>query len=90
MDDQLTFRLPREVALALARRARERRVPRSRLVREALEAYLGTPAGVAAAGIPPRQRIAAFVGALALDRAAIERDALARQIRRRNWRAAGA
>jgi len=89
MDDQLTFRLPREVALALARRARERRVPRSRLVREALEAYLGT-AGAPAAGISPRQRIAPFVGALALDRAAIERDALARQIRRRNWRAPGA
>jgi predicted transcriptional regulator len=90
MNNQLTFRLPREVALALARRARERRVPKSRLVREALEAYLGTAAAPASRDVPPLQRIAAFVGALALDRAALERDALARQIRRRNWRSAGA
>jgi hypothetical protein len=89
MNDQLTFRLPRAVAQALARRARERGVPKSLVVREALDAYLGT-AEAPAARVPPRQRIAAFVGALSLDRAAIERDELARQIRRRNWRSAGA
>jgi predicted transcriptional regulator len=85
MEDQVTFRLPREVARALARRAQERRVPKSLLVREALEAYLGT-AGTGAGAVDPRQRIAPFVGAVTLDRAAIERDAIARQIRRRNWR----
>ena len=87
MNDQVTFRLPRAVAQALARRARERRVPKSLVVREALEAYLGTPSSDApAAGGSARQRIAAFVGALRLDSTAIERDPLARRIRRNNWR----
>ncbi len=85
MDDQLTFRLPRAVARALARRARERQVPKSLLVREALEAYLGAPGGTAEP-VDPQVRIAPFVGAVTLDRAAIDRDAIARQIRRRNWR----
>ena len=85
MDTQLTFRLPRDVARALARRARERRVPRSHVVREALEAYLAVPAP----GPSPllvRERIAPFVGAVRLDPAAFERDAIMREIRRRNWR----
>jgi predicted transcriptional regulator len=85
MENQLTFRLPHEIARALARRAQERRVPKSLVVREALEAYLGT-SGAGAEGVDARHRIAPFVGALTLDRAAIDRDAIARQIRRRNWR----
>lgn len=85
MEDQLTFRLPREVARALARRAQERRVPKSLLVREALEAYLGA-SGAAAEGVDPRHRIAPFVGAITLDRAASERNAIAKRIRRHNWR----
>lgn len=60
-------------------------MPKSLLVREALEAYLGASGPAAHAGDPMR-RIAPFVGAVTLDRAAIERDAIARQIRRRNWR----
>lgn len=43
MEDQVTFRLPRAVARVLARRARERGVPKSQLVREALETYLAGP-----------------------------------------------
>jgi hypothetical protein len=85
MEEQVTFRLPREVARALARRAQERRVPKSLVVREALEAYLGT-GGTGAEAVDPRQRIAPFVGAVTLDRSAIDRDEIARQIRRRNWR----
>jgi predicted DNA-binding protein len=42
-DAQVTFRLPRRLARALARRARERGVPKSHLVREVLEAYLLPP-----------------------------------------------
>lgn len=85
MEEQVTFRLPREVARLLARRARERGVPKSRLVREALTAYLAGPAAeTSPMGV--RQRIAPFLGAVILDRASLERDALARQIRRRNWR----
>ncbi|MFN2564379.1 MAG: ribbon-helix-helix protein, CopG family [Gemmatimonadaceae bacterium] len=83
-DDQLTFRLPRELARALARRARERRVPKSQLVREVLEAYLaGAPAPDAAEAW---RRVAPMVGALALDQTAIERDEIAAQIRAHNWR----
>lgn len=85
MEDQVTFRLPRDVARVLARRARERGVPKSQLVREALETYLAGP--VAESGpIDARQRIAPFIGAATLDAAVIERDAIARQIRQHNWR----
>ena len=85
MEEQVTFRLPREVARVLARRARERGVPKSQLVREALTNYLAS-AGAETGPIDARQRIAPFVGAVTLDRAAVERDALARRIRRHNWR----
>ncbi len=85
MEEQVTFRLPRDVARVLARRARERGVPKSQLVREALATYLGS--STAEAGpIDVRQRIAPFLGAVTLDRAAIERDALAQRIRQHNWR----
>ena len=85
MENQVTFRLPREVARVLARRARERGVPKSQLVREALETYLAAP--VAESGpMETRQRIAPFIGAVTLDAGAIERDAIARQIRQHNWR----
>jgi hypothetical protein len=46
-DDHLTLRLPRELARALARWARERGVPKSQLAREAVARYLApaeTPA----------------------------------------------
>ena len=39
-DDHLTLRLPRDLARALARWARERGVPKSRVVREAVARYL--------------------------------------------------
>jgi len=39
-DDHLTLRLPRELARALARWARERGVPKSQLAREAVARYL--------------------------------------------------
>ena len=48
----LTLRLPVALARALARLARENDVPRSRVVREAVAAYVGAPAGGAAAGTP--------------------------------------
>ena len=43
-DDHLTLRLPRELARALARWARERGVPKSQVAREAVARYLA-PAG---------------------------------------------
>ena len=85
MDDQLTFRIPRDLARELARLARERRVPRAHLVREALAEYLA-----AAPRDEPRaavwERVRHFAGSAPLDRAAVEADQLAARIRRHNWR----
>lgn len=83
MDDQVTFRIPSELARALARQARERRVPKSQLVREALRGYLEASAPASA---DPRAALEQFRAIAPLDRAAIEADALARQIRKHNWR----
>jgi len=82
-DDQVTLRLPRELARSLARTARARGVPKSQLVREALQAYLVTE--TAAEG-EAWARVAPLVGSLALDPTAVEREALSRQMRSHNWR----
>jgi metal-responsive CopG/Arc/MetJ family transcriptional regulator len=83
-DDQVTIRLPRELARILARRARETGVPKSQLVREALQTYLAeAPADQSESAW---SRVADLVGSLSLDPAAIERDALTRQLRAHNWR----
>ena len=76
MDGQLSLRLPADLARRLGQRARARGIKRSVIVREALEAFL--------AAVPAR--LAPLVGAVKLNRAAIERDALARQLRDHNWR----
>ena len=85
MDDQLTFRIPRELARALTQSARERRVPRAQLVREALREYLGHRLAA-----PDRatilKRLEAYRGIAALDHAAIMADPIARQIYEHNWR----
>lgn len=82
-DDQITLRLPRALARALAERARKRAVPKSLLVREALEAYLGASTTTEGSAW---QRVSEMVGSLALDPAAIEHDALTKQVRAHNWR----
>lgn len=83
MTDQTSFRLPRDLLRALNRAARERGVPKSQLVREALQAYLTGP--TVAPG-EAWERVSHLVGSVGLDRAAIEQDQLARQIRNHNWR----
>lgn len=85
MNDQLTLRVPADLARRLAARAKAAGVKRSQVVREALQAWLDTSAE------PPRvsgvrERIAPYVGALSLDRASLERDDLARRLRSHNWR----
>jgi Arc/MetJ-type ribon-helix-helix transcriptional regulator len=83
-DEQLTLRLPADLARALRRLARERKITRSSVVREAVQAYLAaekTPD----ADVAWRQ-VAPLVGSVRLDRAAVEQDALARRIRDHNWR----
>jgi metal-responsive CopG/Arc/MetJ family transcriptional regulator len=84
MDDQVTFRIPRELARALNRSARERGVPKSQLVREALREYLAAEPEPEPGEI--WRRIAKYKGIAALDHAAIEADPIARQIREHNWR----
>jgi hypothetical protein len=87
MEEQLTLRLPRTLARALARRARELGLPKSRVVREALARYMaGEPQSPSPAGRDSWERVQALVGSLELDRAAVERDRIARRIRRHNWR----
>jgi Ribbon-helix-helix protein, copG family len=55
-DDHLTLRLPRALARALARWARERGVPKSQLAREAVARYL-SPVG--ASTDPPVRTVSA-------------------------------
>lgn len=81
--DQVTLRLPRELATALRRKAREKGVTKSQVVREALAAYLAVSDAEPDAAW---ERITPFIGAVRLDPAAVEQDALVRQIRDHNWR----
>ncbi|MFI5310409.1 MAG: ribbon-helix-helix protein, CopG family, partial [Gemmatimonadales bacterium] len=85
MEEQLTLRLPRELARRLAQRARAAGVKRSMVVREALAAYLAVPA-VQPPARSVQERIGKYIGSVTLDRAAIERDEMARRIREHNWR----
>lgn len=84
MDDQLTFRIPRDLARALARRAKERGVPRAHVVREALVTYLA--ASEPASPEELRRRLKRFIGAVALDHDALQADPITRQIYEHNWR----
>jgi hypothetical protein len=84
-DDQVTLRLPAELYRALQQRAIAEGVPKSQVVREALQTYLvGPPRSEREAS--SWQRVSAMVGSLSLDDAEIERDALASQLRAHNWR----
>ena len=82
-DNQITLRLPATLARKVARHARERGIPKSQVVREAIQTYLANPPEDAASAW---SRVEAMVGTASLDRAAIERDALAAQLREHNWR----
>ena len=56
MEDQLTFRIPRTLARALARKAKARGVPRSQLVREAVTRYMEEPEGPTAEELYERSK----------------------------------
>ena len=83
--DQTSFRLPTPLARALARAARTRGVPKSQLVREALERYLADE-GPAQSTATVKERSAAYIGSVRLDKRAVAADPAARMIRQRNWR----
>ena len=85
MADQTSFRLPTPLARALTRAARARGVPKSQLVREALERYLADE-GPARPPASVKERSAAYIGSVKLDSRALSADSTARMIRQRNWR----
>jgi predicted DNA-binding protein len=84
MDDQLTFRIPRDLARALARRAKERGVPRAHVVREALATYLAETEPASPEEL--KRRLKRFIGAVEL-KPLSEADEVTRQIYEHNWRA---
>ena len=85
MDAQITLRVPADLAKRLTARAKQAGVKRSQVVREALQAFLGT--GVDALRTTSvHERLAPYIGAVALDAPALERDELARRLRAHNWR----
>ena len=84
MNTQTTFRLPTPLAQALTRLARERGVPKSQLVREALEQYLAQDEPPSPSQV--RERTAPYIGALRLVAAKLRSDPGARLIRERTWR----
>ena len=85
METQTTFRLPTSLARLLARRARERSVSKSQLVREALEGYLGLgPSSEQAMMV--RESAAGYLGSLTLGDSPTGADPVATMIRERNWR----
>jgi hypothetical protein len=68
----------------LERVATERGVPKSQLVREALERYLAHPTGDSP-GLPLSARSAPFIGSINLSGPG-DAEAIADRVRRRNWR----
>lgn len=86
MDDQVTFRVPRDLARALARRAKERGVPKSQVVREALARYVAGGQAAEPDAEELWRRVQPFIGSMSIDEAAVDADEWAREIRRHNWR----
>lgn len=84
MDSQITLRLPRDLARALSRRAKDRGVPKSQLVREAVARYIAEPEPLSDEEF--NARLAQFVGKFPGDHAAAMTDPWARQIHENNFR----
>ena len=84
MDDQTSFRLPREMLRELGRLAKQRGVPRSQLVREALELYLSSPVTESPV-LTVRDRSAPYIGSIDLTGPG-DAESVADRVRRRNWR----
>ena len=86
MTDQTSFRLPLEMLRELERIAKERGVPKSLLVREALERYLANPGAPSeSALLSVRDRSAPYIGSINLSGPG-DAEAIADRVRRRNWR----
>lgn len=84
MGEQTTFRLPLALSRTLTRVAKERGVPKSHIVREALERYFYSEPHHG--GLSVRERSAPYIGSLRLQQPAGAADELGALIRARNWR----
>ena len=85
MENQLTLRVPADLARRLAARAKAAGVKRSQVVREALQAFLSSTPELPRTN-SVRERLAPYIGAVTLDAPSTERDELARRLREHNWR----
>ena len=85
MDNQLTLRVPADLARRLAARAKAGGVKRSQVVREALQMYLAS-APEQARTTSVKERLAPYIGAVTLDAPSAERDELSQRLRSHNWR----
>ena len=85
MDNQTSFRLPQLMLRALDRLAKQRGVPKSQLVREALEQYLLSPnSGHEQHAMTVRERSAPYIGSISLSEASANEISV--RIRDNNWR----
>jgi metal-responsive CopG/Arc/MetJ family transcriptional regulator len=84
MDSQITLRLPKDLARAIARRAKARGAPKSQLVREAVSKYLAEPEAESDEAFWERTRH--FIGSLEGDQEAMMADPIARQMYEHNFR----
>lgn len=85
MVQQTSFRLPGEMLREIERVAKERGIPKSQLVREALERYLAKPAAGASTVLSVQDRTAPYIGSINLSGPG-DAEAIADRVRRRNWR----
>lgn len=84
MDSQITLRLSKELARALAKRAKARGVPKSQLVREAVQKYLAEPEQESDEAFWERNKH--FIGSVQGDHEAMMADPIARQMYEHNFR----
>ena len=84
MDSQITLRLPKELAKALAQRAKAQGVPKSQLVREAVMRYVAEPERESDEAFFARNQH--FIGCVRGDHEAAMQDELYRQIYTNNFR----
>jgi predicted transcriptional regulator len=85
MPEQTSFRLPGEMLREIERVAKERGIPKSQLVREALERYLAKPAPGESPVLSVQDRTAPYIGSINLSGPG-DAEAIADRVRRRNWR----
>ena len=85
MENQLTLRVPADLARRLAARAKAGGVKRSQVVREALQMYLAS-APKQARTTSVKERLAPYIGAVTLDAPSAERDELSQRLRSQSRR----